>query len=112
MMELVAPAVHALAPMTLADSEIEAGTLVSDEEMPGPFSRLRQVCADLLGLPLAPVYSRVELGTQIHVVAADPPVLIAGDDALTAPERPERVYLSLIHISEPTRLLSISYAVF
>jgi tetratricopeptide (TPR) repeat protein len=92
MMELVAPAVHALAPMTLADSEIDAGTLVSDEEMPGPFSRLRRVCADLLGLPLAPVYSRVELGTQIHVVAADPPVLIAGDDALTAPERPELVY--------------------
>jgi tetratricopeptide (TPR) repeat protein len=92
MMELVAPAVHALAPMTLADSEIDAGTLVSDEEMPGPFSRLRQVCADLLGVPLAPVYSRVELGTQVHVVAADPPVLIAGDDALTAPERPELVY--------------------
>jgi hypothetical protein len=38
------------------------------------------------------VYSRVELGTQIHVVAADPPVLIAGDEALTAPERPELVY--------------------
>jgi len=92
MMELVAPAVHALAPMTLADSEIDAGTLVTDEEMPGPFSRLRRVCADLLGVPLAPVYSRVELGTQIHVVAADPPVLIAGDDALTAPERPELVY--------------------
>jgi tetratricopeptide (TPR) repeat protein len=92
LVELVAPAVHALAPMTLADSEIDAGTLVSDEEMPGPFSRLRRVCADLLGLPLAPVYSRVELGTQIHVVAADPPVLIAGDDALTAPERPELVY--------------------
>jgi hypothetical protein len=92
LMELVAPAVHALAPMTLADSEIDAGTLVGDEEMPGPFARVRSVCAELLGLPLAPVYSRVELGTQIHVVAADPPVLIAGDDALTAPERPELVY--------------------
>jgi tetratricopeptide (TPR) repeat protein len=92
LMELVAPAVHALAPMTLADSEIDQGTLVSDEEMPGPFARVRRVCAELLGLPLAPVYSRVELGTQIHVVAADPPVLIAGDEALTAPERPDLVY--------------------
>jgi tetratricopeptide (TPR) repeat protein len=92
MMELVAPAVHALTPMTLADSDVDAGTLVEDAEMPPAFARLRQLYADLLGVPAAPVYSRVELGTQIHVVAADPAVLIAGDDALTAPERPELVY--------------------
>jgi len=92
MMELVAPAVHALAPMTLADSELDAGTLVDDGDMPPPFARLRRLCADLLGVPAAPVYSRVELGTQIHVMACDPPVLIAGDDALTAPERPELLY--------------------
>jgi tetratricopeptide (TPR) repeat protein len=92
LMELVAPAVHALAPMTLADSDIDAGSLVDELDMPAPFARLRQQCADLLGVPAAPVYARVELGTQIHVVAADPPVLIAGDEALTAPERPELVY--------------------
>jgi tetratricopeptide (TPR) repeat protein len=92
MMELVAPAVHALAPMTLADSDVDAGTRVDDDDMPAPFARLRQLCAGLLGVPLAPVYSRVELGPQIHVVAADPPVLIAGDEALTAPERPELLY--------------------
>jgi len=92
MMELVAPAVHALAPMTLADSDLDAGTLVGDLDMPVAFARLRELCAGLLGVPVAPVYSRVELGTQIHVVAADPPVLIAGDDALTAPERPELMY--------------------
>lgn len=92
MMELVAPAVHALAPMTLADSDLGADNLIDDLDMPAPFARLRQMCADLLGVPPAPVYSRVELGTQIHVVAADPPVLIAGDEALTAPERPELVY--------------------
>jgi tetratricopeptide (TPR) repeat protein len=92
MMELVAPAVHALAPMTLAAGDVDSGTLVDDGDMPAPFARLRQMCAQLLGVPAAPVYSRVELGTQIHVVAADPPVLIAGDEALTAPERPELVY--------------------
>jgi tetratricopeptide (TPR) repeat protein len=92
MMELVAPAVHALAPMTLAAGDVDAGTLVDDADMPAPFARLRQMCAQLLGVPAAPVYSRVELGTQIHVVAADPAVLIAGDEALTAPERPELVY--------------------
>ncbi|HEX3761301.1 MAG TPA: DUF4388 domain-containing protein [Kofleriaceae bacterium] len=92
LIELVAPAVHALAPMTLADGDVDAGTPVDDDDMPAPFARLRQMCAQLLGVPAAPVYSRVELGTQIHVVAADPPVLIAGDEALTAPERPELVY--------------------
>jgi tetratricopeptide (TPR) repeat protein len=92
MMELVAPAVHALAPMTLAAGDVDTGTLVDDADMPAAFARLRQMCAQLLGVPAAPVYSRVELGTQIHVVAADPPVLIAGDEALTAPERPELVY--------------------
>ncbi len=92
MVELVAPAVHALAPMTLADSELDAGMLVDELDMPAPFARLRQLCADVLGVPVAPVYARVELGTQIHVIAADPPVLIAGDEALTAPERPELIY--------------------
>jgi len=92
MMELVAPAVHALAPMTLADSDLDAGMLVDELDMPAPFARLRQVCADVLGVPAAPVYARVELGTQIHVVATDPPVLIAGDEALTAPERPELIF--------------------
>jgi tetratricopeptide (TPR) repeat protein len=92
MIELVTPAVHALAPMTLADSDLDASMLVEEPDLPAAFARLRQLCADLLGVPAAPVYARVELGTQIHVVAADPPVLIAGDEALTAPERPELVY--------------------
>ncbi|HET9622180.1 MAG TPA: tetratricopeptide repeat protein [Kofleriaceae bacterium] len=92
LMELVAPAVHALAPMTLADSAIDVDTLVDDADMPPAFARLRALYADLLGVPIAPVYSRVELGTQIHVMATDPPVLIAGDEALTAPERPELVF--------------------
>ncbi|HEY0194292.1 MAG TPA: tetratricopeptide repeat protein, partial [Kofleriaceae bacterium] len=92
MMELVAPAVQALAPMTLADGDVDAGTRIDEADMPPAFARLRNLYADLLGVPAAPVYSRVELGTQIHVVAADPPVLIAGDEALPAPERPELVY--------------------
>jgi hypothetical protein len=92
MMELVAPAVHALAPIVLADSDVDAGTRIDDADMPPAFARLRQVCAELLGVPAAPVYSRVELGAQIHVMASDPPVLIAGDEALTAPERPELVF--------------------
>jgi len=92
LMELVAPAVHALAPMTLADSELEASMQLSDADIPATFARLRTRVADLLGVENAPVFPRVELGTQIHVIATDPPVLVAGDEALTAPERPELVF--------------------
>ena len=52
-------------------------------------AQLRRRCS---ASPRAPVYARVELGSQIHVVASDPPVLVAGDEALTAPERPELVF--------------------
>jgi len=92
LMELVAPAVHALAPIALVDGDVDAGTRIDDADMPPVFARLRQVYAEMLGVPVAPVYARVELGAQIHVMASDPPVLIAGDEALTAPERPELVF--------------------
>jgi tetratricopeptide (TPR) repeat protein len=92
LMELVAPAVHALAPIALVDGDVDAGTRIDDADMPPVFARLRHVYAEMLGVPVAPVYARVELGAQIHVMASDPPVLIAGDEALTAPERPELVF--------------------
>lgn len=92
LLELVAPAVHALAPMTLADGELDASQLVADTELPPAFSWLRAQLATIVGVADAPVYAKVELGAQIHVVACDPPVLVAGDEALTAPERPELVF--------------------
>ncbi len=92
LMELVAPAVHALAPMTLAESDLDPAMRLADSDVPPAFARLRSKIAELLGVQAAPVYARVELETQIHVIAADPPVLVAGDEALTAPERPELVF--------------------
>lgn len=92
LVELVAPAVHDVAPMTLGDSGVDASQRVDDTDLPALFLRLRQRYADVLGVPPAPVYSSVELGARIHVVACDPPVLVAGDDALTAPERPDLVF--------------------
>ncbi|MCX5747029.1 MAG: hypothetical protein NT062_31550 [Proteobacteria bacterium] len=92
LIELVAPAVHALAPMLPADAELDPSQLVTDAEVPPAFAKLRARYATLLGVAPAPVYAKVELGLQIHVVATDPPVLIAGDEALTAPERPELVF--------------------
>jgi hypothetical protein len=92
LMELVAPAVHRLSPMTLADSDLDHSQRLDDDDLPASFVRLRERCAAVLGVEAAPVYARVELGTQIHVVACDPPVLVAGDDALRAPDRPDAVY--------------------
>ena len=92
LIELVAPAVHAVAPMTLADGELDASQRIADADLPAAFLRIRQRCAGLLGVDTAAVYPRVELGAQIHVVACDPPVLVAGDEALTAPERPELAF--------------------
>ena len=92
LIELLAPAIHALAPMTLADSDLDASQRIEDGDLPAAFRRLRDACARLLGVGVPAVYSRVELGSQILVIAADPAVLIAGDDALTSPERPELVF--------------------
>ena len=39
-------------------------------------------------------------------------ILITNDDGYTSKGLQALIELSLIHISEPTRLLSISYAVF
>jgi tetratricopeptide (TPR) repeat protein len=92
MLELVTPAVHALAPMTLADSDLDPSQAISDTDLPSAFRRLRDELSLIIGVAPAVVYPRVELGSQIHVLACDPPVLVAGDEALTAPERPELVF--------------------
>jgi tetratricopeptide (TPR) repeat protein len=91
LLDLVAPAVHQLAPVTLADAGIEASMRVSDDELPGPFQRVRARLARVFEVAPCPVFARPELERHIEVVACDPPALIAGDDALTAPERPELV---------------------
>lgn len=92
LVELVAPAVHALAPMTLKDGDLDPSQLIGEGDLPVAFARLRNQLGTVLNIPASPVYSRAELGGQIHVVAADPPVLVAGDEALTAPERPELAF--------------------
>ncbi|HEY5950788.1 MAG TPA: DUF4388 domain-containing protein [Kofleriaceae bacterium] len=93
LLELVAPAVHSLAPMTLADSDLDESQRVGDSELPAVFGRIRKQLGELLGIGGdAAVYARTELGFQIHVVACDPPVLAAGDEALTAPERADLVF--------------------
>jgi tetratricopeptide (TPR) repeat protein len=92
LMELVASAVHRVAPMTLEDSDLDAGQRIEELDLPSSFLKLRTRYATMLGVQPPAVYPKVELGSQIHVIACDPPVLVAGDDALTAPERPDLVF--------------------
>ncbi|MDX2093176.1 MAG: hypothetical protein SFX73_35360 [Kofleriaceae bacterium] len=92
LMELLAPAVHAMSPMTLAESDLDPSLQLAPEDIPPVFGKLRLEIARVLGVPAPAVYPRVELGKQIHVLATSPSVLVAGDEALTSPERPELVF--------------------
>jgi hypothetical protein len=92
LVELVAPAIQRIAPVDLADLDVDPGARIDDKDLPPPFSRLRAYFAEAFGVPAAPVYAKPDLGASIHVAAVDVPVLIAGDDALTAPERPELAF--------------------
>src|SRR5678816_2404277 len=66
------------------------------------------------GWPTAPALGRIGLATaaggRVYAVINAAPH--SGNIAHAASENQGGLYLSLIHISEPTRLLSISYAVF
>jgi tetratricopeptide (TPR) repeat protein len=91
LIDIVAPAVHRFAPIDLVDAGIEPSMLVAEHELPVAFGRVRKRLAHLLGVALPRVYARPELERHIQLVACDPPALIAGDEALTAPERTELV---------------------
>ena len=92
LIELLSPAIQRIAPVELAELDVDPASRVEDKDMPAAFGRLRTYIAETFGVPLAPVYAKPDLGMAIHVAAVDIPVLIAGDDALTAPERPELAF--------------------
>jgi DNA-binding response OmpR family regulator/tetratricopeptide (TPR) repeat protein len=92
LMELVAPAVRALMPLDLEDLELDETLRVPEVDLPAGFARMRGYVAGLFGVAPPPVFVRNDFGRQIHVGAVDPPILLAGDDALTAPERGELAF--------------------
>lgn len=91
LMGLLAPAAAILTPISLAEAHVDVTMQVSEEELPAPFRRVRAQLARILEVAPCPVYARPELERQVQVVATWPPVMVAGDEALTAPERPELV---------------------
>ncbi len=50
--------------------------------LPAPFARVLAYCAQLIGVTLPPVYRRGDFGSEAHVGAARPPMLLAGPQAL------------------------------
>ncbi|MEZ4361158.1 MAG: hypothetical protein R3B48_13315 [Kofleriaceae bacterium] len=91
LMDLVAPAVHHFAPIALTDAGIDPSMRVTERELPSPFARVHKRLARVFDVAPCPVYARPELERHIELVACDPPAMIAGDDALTSPERTELV---------------------
>jgi CheY-like chemotaxis protein len=86
---LVAPAIEHSFPLRHEDLEIDATMAVAEAELPESFVRVRAYAAHMLGVPIPRVFVRPDFGHQIHVGALAVPVLLAGDEALTSPERTE-----------------------
>lgn len=90
--ELLAPAAHALHPITLDDLGVDPAARLPDEALPTVFGQLQAYVAGLLGLPRVPVHAQPDFGDEVHVGACAELTLLAGDDALTAPDRPALGY--------------------
>jgi hypothetical protein len=90
--ELIAPAVHRAMPLTLVDLDVDDSMEIADPDLPVGFARVRAYVAHMLGVREPRVFVRPDFGHQVHVGALDVPVLLAGDDALTSPERTELVF--------------------
>ncbi|HVV88256.1 MAG TPA: DUF4388 domain-containing protein, partial [Kofleriaceae bacterium] len=87
--ELLAPAAHVLHPITLADLGVDPSARMTDETLPPAFAAQQAYIAGLLGLPRVPVHAHPDFGDEVHVGACAQLTLLAGDDALTAPDRPD-----------------------
>ncbi|WP_045118315.1 response regulator [Haliangium ochraceum] len=86
---LLTPAVIHSFPLSFDDLEVDPTMAVDEEDLPEAFRRVRAYVAHMLGVPIPRVFIRPDFGHQIHIGALHPPVLLAGDDALTSPERSE-----------------------
>jgi len=77
------------APMSLADLEVGDADLIADRDLPRGFAAVRDYTAWILGVAAPRVYRRADFGRQVHVGAAQTPVLLAGPGALACEDRVE-----------------------
>jgi hypothetical protein len=92
LMILLAPAVTSLVPILPQDVELDESTLVASADLPASFEHALSEIARALNMPVPAVYARADLVEQVHVIATNTPVLIAGDEALRSALRPELLF--------------------
>jgi len=89
LMGLLEPAVRSVLPLSMADLEIDDSMGLDADTLPEDIERMLRYVAHMLQVSPPALYVRPDFGHQIHLAAVEPPVLLAGDDALAAPERAE-----------------------
>lgn len=114
--EILDPVIETSFPFDNYDLDVDMSMEVPEDDLTESFVRVRAYIAHMLDIDIPKVVARPDFGHQIHVGAIAPPVLLAGDDVLTSPERLElsfrlgraMAYLLPGHTfagSRPTRLL-------
>ncbi|HZS39975.1 MAG TPA: response regulator [Polyangia bacterium] len=74
-------------PFTAEQLGVAESNRIERELLPEPFRRVLEYLAPLYGVEAPQVYRHVELGAEAHVAALDPPVLLAGPQALAIGDR-------------------------
>ncbi len=84
---LMTPAIIQAFPINAKDLGIDDDMGVADSDLPATVIRTRAYIAHMLGVAVPKLYVVPDFGAQIHVGALEQPVLLAGEDLLTDPER-------------------------
>ena len=92
LMALLAPAIQQHAPVTLAELEVSEADRLAEDTLPAAFVDVRAYVGHMLGVPAPPVYVRADLEQQVHVGGASSPVLLAGSEIVSTPERIELAF--------------------
>jgi CheY-like chemotaxis protein len=87
--DLIAPVLDKAMPISPGELGLDEAGEIPDAELPEAVVRTRAYVAHMLGVGVPRILLRPGFGRQIHVAALDPPLLLAGEEALAAPERGE-----------------------
>jgi DNA-binding response OmpR family regulator/tetratricopeptide (TPR) repeat protein len=74
-------------PFTAHDVGVAEFDRIETQLLPEPFRRVLEYAGPLLGVGVPAVHRHAEFGADVHVAALDPPVLLAGPQALATSDR-------------------------